>query len=98
MIGRFSRRVERRIFLLNDRLADLSREERLVVEELAYHRHIHDDAVRDALVTELRDDRVAAREAAAVVARFDRELERLRKQRAAVESKRARLLARLEDV
>jgi len=32
------------------------------------------------------------------VARFDRELERLRKQRAAVESKRARLLARLEDV
>lgn len=90
------RRLQRRLFSIFDELDRLAEEERLVVEELVYHRHLHDDAVRDAAVS---GSAVARREAgltAADVTRFERRLAELRRRRQALEERRQALLARLD--
>ncbi|MFQ5966176.1 MAG: hypothetical protein ACE5MI_01040 [Acidimicrobiia bacterium] len=92
---RGSARLTRKIFAISDRLAQLTDEERIVAEELAVHRHLHDDAARDALVSENVEDRAEARDTAALVDRFERELETLRQQRLSLEKKRADLLEKL---
>lgn len=88
-------RIEERIFRLNDEIEDLRREEALIIEELQFHRHIDDDAQRDAAVTGLPADRSFAQSSAADVARFERALEDLRRRRAVLEQKRDRLVRRL---
>ena len=97
-MSRASRRIERRLFAISDRLERLRQEELIVAEELSVHRHLHDDAVRDAAVSEHAEDRAEARETAALVARFEREIKTLRQERRGLESKRAELLAKLEHL
>jgi superfamily I DNA and RNA helicase len=91
-------RLERRLFKLNDRLAELAREIELIREELTFHRHLHDDAYRDALVTEHPEDRAEARQTAADVARFEKVLQRLEDERTRLDRQRLRLLRKLEDL
>jgi hypothetical protein len=87
--------VHRRLFRLNERLARLAAEERQAAAELEVHRHLDDDARRDAAVSGSPIDREDARDTAADVARFQRLLEDLQRRRGRLESKRERLLARL---
>ncbi len=88
-------RIEQRLFRLNDEIAALRRDEERVAEELNVHRHLNDDAQRDAAVSESPLDRADARDTAADVARFESALASLRKQREKLEAKRDKLLARL---
>ena len=89
-------RLQRRLFRIADELARIDEEERLVAEELAYHRHLHDDAVRDAAVKGTGAARREAGLTAADVARFERRLEELRRRRQALEERRTALLRRLD--
>ncbi len=89
------RRIERRLFQLNDEIASLRRDEELAIEELTFHRHLHDDASRDAAVSDSPLDRADARETAGDVARFERHIEKLRRSRLRLEAKREQLLRRL---
>jgi hypothetical protein len=88
-------RLTRKLFDINDELLALAEEERLVGEELVHHRHLHDDAVRDAAVSGLRVDREEAGLVAADVRRFERRLAEIAARRARLESDRAALLERL---
>ena len=90
------RRIERRILRINDELAGLRREEALVAGELEMHRHLDDDARRDAAVSDSPVDRADAYQSGKDVTRFLRLLSRIRKRREQIEGKRRRLLARLE--
>ncbi len=88
-------RLERKIFRLGDQIAAIERQEALVSEELAIHRHLHDDAQRDAVVSDHPLDRADARDTGADVARFERALEDLRLRRLKLVERRDRLLRRL---
>jgi hypothetical protein len=88
------RLVERRLFKLNDEIQRLRREEELAQGELGFHRHLSDDATRDAVVSGLPTDRSEARSAAKDVARLEAALEDVRGRIQALEAKRARLLER----
>lgn len=88
-------RLERRILRLNDRIAALRRQEDLTAQELEFHRHIDDDARRDAAVSGDPIDRDDARQTAGDVARFERALDAMRRERQDLEQKRDRLLERL---
>lgn len=92
------RGIEKKLLRLNGRIAELQREERLVEEELAFHRHIDDDAQRDAAVSGMPADVSEARATAADVARFERALRNLRRRRAELEERREGLLGRLGDL
>ncbi|MBM3694952.1 MAG: hypothetical protein FJW79_03335 [Actinobacteria bacterium] len=87
--------LERRLFRINERLACLAEEERLAAAELEMHRHLDDDARRDAGVTGNPIDREDARDTAADVARFEQLVAGAQKRRRRLEAKRDRLLARL---
>ncbi len=91
-----TRRLQRRLFRIADELARIDVEERLVGEELVYHRHLHDDALRDAAVAGTAAARREAGLVAADVARFERRLAELRSRRRVLEERRAELLRRLE--
>ena len=87
--------LESRLFRLNERLERLAEEERLAAAELEVHRHLDDDARRDAAVGGSPIDREDARDTAADVARFERLVAGAQAKRMRLEAKRARLLARL---
>jgi hypothetical protein len=89
-------RIEERIFRLNDEIATLRQAEQLALSELDVHRHLNDDAQRDALVSDHPIDRADARETASDVARFERHVEKLRRSIRRLEAKRDRLLASLD--
>jgi hypothetical protein len=89
--------VERRLLSVNDELVRLQRELELVEGELNMHRHLADDAVRDALVSELPLDRADARETKKNVASLEASLASVQRRLAALEAKRTRLLAQLDD-
>ena len=89
------KRRERRLFQLNDEIASLLEAERLAEEELIFHRHLDDDAQRDAAVSGNPLDRADAAETAADVARFEQHIINLRRDRAQLEARRERLLNRL---
>lgn len=91
------KRIERKLFRIGDEIAALQRAEELAIEELQYHQHLNDDTQRDALVSGSPIDRADARETASDVARFEKHIEDLRKQRADLEAKRTRLLDKLTD-
>lgn len=91
------RRIERRLFRITDRLALQRDAARLAREELGFHRHLHDDAARDAAVTDSPLDKEDARETGADVARLERHIATLEASIARLEQKRARLLAKLDQ-
>lgn len=88
-------RTERRIMRVNEQIAALQKERELVSEELMFHRHINDDAQRDAAVSDHPIDRADARETAADVARFERSLTEIDDRIEKLTYKRERLLAKL---
>ncbi|MDR9451481.1 MAG: hypothetical protein RI637_09720 [Acidimicrobiia bacterium] len=90
--------IETKLFKLNDAIEALRREEDLVAEELRYHRHIDDDAQRDAAVSDDWQDRSFARDTSADVARFEKALAEVVGRRERLERKRGRLLSRLGDL
>lgn len=88
-------RLERRLLRLLDRMAHLDEEIRLTGEELAIHRHLDDDARRDAAgggPIEREDAALTAGD----VARLESLLVELRKEKLRLERRGARLIARLE--
>lgn len=90
------RRLSRQLFVVNDRLTQLEQEEAQVSAELDYHRHLADDAVRDAVVFESEMHRNAADRALADVDRFERALEEIDHRRLVLSYKRDRLLDRMD--
>jgi hypothetical protein len=88
------KRVHRKLFSLNEKIAELQREADQVAAELEYHRSIDDDAQRDAAVGNYID-REEAGLTSADVRRFERTLVDLEKRSAKLTAKRDRLLAKL---
>ena len=89
------RRIERRLFDLNDEIAALEGDVRLAEEELNYHRHLDDDTQRDAVVSGNPIDRDDARQTAGDVRRFKLHIAQLRRKRAVLRGKRDRLVKKL---
>lgn len=88
-------RLERRLLRLLDRMTHLDEEIRLTGEELVVHRHLDDDARRDAAVggpIEREDAAVTAGD----VAQLEALLVVLRSERVRLERRIAGLTARLE--
>ena len=90
------KRVHRRIFRLNEKIAKLEKEAAQVEAELEYHRSINEDAQRDAAVGNYID-REEAGLTAADVKRFESTLADLDSKREALVAKRDRLLANLPN-
>lgn len=90
------KRIHRRLFRLNEKIADLRRESEQVAAELAYHRSINDDAQEDAVYGN-HIDREEAGLTAADVRRFERTLADLEDSKARLVEKRDRLLGKLQD-
>lgn len=90
------KRIHRKLFRLNEKIADLQEEAGQVAAELEYHRSINDDAQRDAAVGNYID-REEAGLTAADVRRFEKTLADLGEARAALAAKRDRLLGKLPD-
>ncbi len=90
--------IEAKLFKINDAIEALQREEALVAEELRYHRHIDDDAQRDAVVSDDWQDRSFARDTTADVQRFEKAVADVRSRRERLERKRDKLLSRLGDL
>lgn len=88
------KRVHRRIFRINDKIASLEEEATQVAAELEYHRSINDDAQEDAAYGNYID-REEAGLTAADVRRFEKTLAHLEAKRAKLIAKRDRLLATL---
>lgn len=87
--------LHQKLFLIADRLEELSHEEKAVLEELDMHRSIDGDAQRDAEVGNYIDKEEAGL-TRRDVARFEKALGTLRRRRAKLESTRRRLLAKLD--
>lgn len=90
------KRLQRRMFRLNDRIATLEEEIRLTEAELGYHRHINDDAQRDATVGN-HIDREEADLTSADVRRFETTIDRLQDRKRKLIRKRDLLLVRIGD-
>ncbi|MBT8165845.1 MAG: hypothetical protein KJO97_09880 [Acidimicrobiia bacterium] len=88
-------RLERRLLSITDQLEDLQEEERLLIEELAYHRSLADDAARDAAVFDDPIERENAAMTSGDVKRSERRLQQLSDRRQKLETRRARLLEKL---
>ena len=91
------RRLSKQLFVVNDRLMQLEQEETQVAAELDYHRHLADDAVRDAAVYESELHRNAADRALADVDRFERALRDIDYRREGLMGRRDRLLDRMDS-
>ena len=85
------KRIHRRIFRLNDKIASLEAESRQVAAELEYHRSINDDAQEDAAYGNYID-REEAGLTAGDVRRFEKTLAQLEAKKAKLIEKRDRLL------
>jgi hypothetical protein len=89
------RLIERRLLRLNTEIERVRRELELVDGELGMHRHLADDATRDAAVADAPLERAEARDAAKDVSRMEAVLEGVRRQLSGLEAKRDGLLDRL---
>lgn len=85
------KRVHRRLFRLNEKIASLQKEAKQVAAELDYHRSINDDAQEDAAIGNYID-REEAGLTAADVRRFEKTLTHLEERTAKLVAKRDRLL------
>jgi hypothetical protein len=90
------KRIHRRLFRLNEKIASLEKEAEQVAAELEYHRSINEDAQRDAVVGNYID-REEAGLTAADVRRFEKTLAALEEKAAKLTEKRDRLLPKLSD-
>jgi hypothetical protein len=88
-------RLERRLLVITDQLEDLREEERLLQEELSFHRSLADDAARDAAVFDDPIERENAAMTSGDVRRSERRLQKLSDRRQKLETNRARLLDKL---
>ncbi|HUG31701.1 MAG TPA: hypothetical protein VMM14_02320 [Acidimicrobiia bacterium] len=88
------KRVHRRLFRLNEKIASLQREAEQVAAELDYHRAINDDAQEGAAIGNYID-REEAGLTAADVRRFEKTLADLEDKTAKLIAKRDRLLVTL---
>lgn len=89
-------KIARKVFRINDQIQALVTERDQVTEELEFHRHINDDAQRDAVVSGAREDRLEAGSTAADVRRFERRLRDIERDIEKLERKRDALLSRLD--
>ncbi len=89
--------TERRLRRLTDEIARLRREQELVEGELGMHRHLADDAVRDAAVFGDPAERAEARQASKEVARMKRVLSDVRERLPKLQAERDRLLDELSE-
>jgi hypothetical protein len=90
------RRSEKKLFIVLDEIAQLDGVLDQLRQELSMHQHLHDDARRDALVTDDPIDREDARITRQDVDRVLRELKRLESQRSKLDTRRIELLTSLE--
>lgn len=90
------KRIHRRIFRLNDKIAVLEKEAHQTSAELEYHRSINDDAQRDAVGGNYID-REEAGLTSADVRRFEKTIADLDAKREKLEAKRDHLLATLPE-
>lgn len=90
------KRIHKRLFRINEKIAALEAESRQVGAELEYHRSINDDAQRDAAIGNYID-REEAGLTAADVRRFEKTLSSLDQKRTKLIDKRSQLLARLPE-
>ncbi|HEX6299071.1 MAG TPA: hypothetical protein VF148_01235 [Acidimicrobiia bacterium] len=88
------KRIHRRLFRLNEKIASLEKEAEQVAAELEYHRSINEDAQRDAAVGNYID-REEAGLTAADVRRFEKTLAGLEEKTAKLITKRDHLLSSL---
>lgn len=91
------RRIERKIMKMNDQLAALREELRLLTEELNYHQHLDDDAQRDAALGDA-EDRALAYETNNDRLRFERLVRETQARIDKTEIRRARFLTDLGDL
>ena len=91
------RRIERKIMKINDQLAALREDLRLLAEELNYHQHLDDDAQRDAALGDA-EDRALAYETNNDRLRFERLVRETQARIDKTEIRRARFLADLGDL
>lgn len=89
-------RIENRLFKVADEVAALVAERNSVTEELEYHRHIADDAQRDAVVSGASLDEREAGAAAKDVERFERRLREIEGRLGKLDERRRALLAKLD--
>ncbi len=89
------RRTERRLFRLNGELQRLRRNLEQTAGELEMHRHLDDDARRDAAVSGSPVDRAEAQQTARDVRRIDAAAAGLRCRIAELEDERDRLPSKL---
>ena len=89
-------KLARKLFRINDRIQSLVAERDQVREELEFHRHIDDDARRDAEVSGARSDRLEAGATSADVRRFERRLRDIERDLEKLERKRDALLGNLD--
>jgi predicted RNase H-like nuclease (RuvC/YqgF family) len=89
------RGIEKKLFRLNEEIARLRREVELAEGELNMHRHLADDADRDAAVYEGLE-RLESRAAGKDVTALERALDRSRRDLERAEAKRLELLQRLD--
>lgn len=87
---------EKKIFAIMDELAQLGQATEQLGHELSMHEHLHDDARRDALVSDNPFDREDARITRQDVERMRREILRLEKRRAKLELKRSEMLSQFD--
>ena len=90
------KRIHRRLFRLNEKIATLEKEAEQVAAELEYHRSINEDAQRDAAVGNYIDREEAGR-TAGDVRRFEKTAFYLKVRRAKLIKTRDRILRRLPD-
>lgn len=88
------KRVQRRLFRINDQIKAIEEELRSTKAELEYHRSINDDAQRDAAVGNYID-REEAGATAADVRRFEKSIANLEQRLHKLEYKRDRLMLKL---
>jgi len=89
-------RITRKLLTVTDRIHALTAERGQVSSELEWHRHINDDAQRDAAVSGSREDRLEASSTAADVHRFERRLRDIDRDLAKLERRRQSLLTKLD--
>ncbi len=89
-------RIERRLLRLNDELIRLRGELAQTAGELEMHRHLDDDARRDAAVSDSPLDRAEANLTANDVRRIEAAVEDLSRRIRGAEAERDRLLAHLD--
>lgn len=88
------KRIHRKLFVINDRLAAIDRELAQTRAELEYHRSIDDDAQRDAAVGNYID-REEAGLTRGDVRRFEKTIDGLTRKREALLEKQSKLLQQL---